>query len=123
MAKTIIKESLIVLLMIVAIALLLVFAFYDYIPLNKPIPVQVKSYEMSNEIKEEIGKNAITGEQTIVKTYTIESTELSVYEKNKDYNAGKYNPFALDDEDSSGGNNINGNNINGIYQNNINSLK
>lgn len=130
MTKTIIKEFFIVLLMIVAIGLLLAFVFYDYIPLNKTVPVKVKAYEMPQEIEDEIGKNAIADEQTIVKTYTIESTDLSLYESNKDYDAGKYNPFALDNVGETSANigntstsNSTSNTNTNIANQNINSLK
>ena len=53
MTKNIIKEFLIMLLVLVALALLLGILLYDYIPINKTVPVKVDAYKMSSELEEE----------------------------------------------------------------------
>ena len=56
MIKSIIKEIIIVLLLLVAVVLALGVLFYDYIPMNKIVP-SVASYTTSEEIKKELYKN------------------------------------------------------------------
>ena len=93
MIKTIIKESGIVILLLIALALILGIIFYDYIPNNKIVPIKVEEYPLSEEIKSELAET-ISEEQDIVKTFYIDSSDLKVYESTKDYNKGKADPFA-----------------------------
>ena len=67
MGKTILKELMIVILLIIAIGLLLTIIFYQYIPNNKTVPIKMQAYELPDDVK-------------------TEST--------KDYNKGKPNPFS-----------------------------
>lgn len=99
MVKDIIKELVIVILILLVIALLLGIIFYEYIPINKIVPVKVEAYTISNELEQELGKQVIqedTGK--ITKTYTVEEYELKEYEKNDEYDKGKKNPFSTIDE-------------------------
>lgn len=93
MIKTIVKETGIVILLVIAIILILAIIFYDYIPNNKTIPIKPQAYEFSDEIKAELEGNLNEG-QNIVKTYYIDETDLDNYEATSDYNKGKPNPFA-----------------------------
>lgn len=93
MAKTIIKEIGIALLILIAIILVLGILFYDYIPSNKTVPIKIQAYTMPEEVKEELDE-AIPDEQNIVRTYYIDSTDLNTYEATNDYDKGKANPFA-----------------------------
>lgn len=93
MAKTIIKEIGIVLLLLVAIVLILGILLYDYIPNNKTVPAKVEAYTFPQDIKEELSKT-IQSDQKIVRTYYIDSDNLSLYENTKEYNKGRANPFA-----------------------------
>lgn len=92
MVKNVIREILIVLLLLFAISLILGIIFYDYIPNNKTVPIEVKEYAMPEDIKEELDA-AITKDQRIVKTLFIDSRDLNMYESIKEYNKGKANPF------------------------------
>lgn len=92
MFKTIIKETGIVVLILVAIALIFGIVFYDYIPNNKTVPAKVETYAFPEDIKEELSSN-LKGEQNIVRTYYIDSSDLSLYESTKEYDKGKVNPF------------------------------
>lgn len=94
MAKTIFKEIIIFLLLLVAIILILGILFYDYVPTSKTVPTLLKSYELSNEVEAEL-EDTITAQksQNIVKTYSIDQSDLSVYKSSKNYNNGKVNPF------------------------------
>ena len=84
MAKSIFKEIIIFLLLLVAIALILGILFYNYIPSNKTVPVALKQYELSEEAKEELKETMSQTSENIVKTYSIGDTDLSVYETTKD---------------------------------------
>ena len=93
MAKTIVKEIGIALLLLIAIALVLGILFYDYIPNNKTVPIKIQAYEMPEDVKTELEED-IPEEQNIVRTYYIDSTDLNSYEATNDYDKGKPNPFA-----------------------------
>ena len=92
MIKSIIKEIIIVLLLLVAIILALGVLFYDYIPTNKTVP-SVAEYTTSETIKNEINDQVVEGEEILV-TYEITAQDLKTYEKTKDYKKGKSNPFS-----------------------------
>ena len=93
MAKTFIKELIILLLISIAILLILGIVLYDYMPNSKVIP-KVKVYEKSAEMQEAI-TNAKAEEGTkVVLTYEITNSDLNMYERTKQYVAGKDNPFA-----------------------------
>lgn len=99
MIKSIIKESVIVILILLIIALLLGIIFYEYIPINKIVPVKVEAYTISNELEQELGKQVVQGDiGKTTKTYTVEEYELKEYEKNDEYDKGKKNPFSVIDE-------------------------
>lgn len=94
MAKNIIKETVIVLLILLVLALILGILFYDYIPINKTVPIKVEAYKISNELEEELGKEVLEADDTIVKTYTVDSADLELYQRENDYDIGKNNPFS-----------------------------
>ncbi len=93
MAKSIIKELGIVILLLIAISLILAIVFYDYIPNSKTVPIKIQAYNIPEDIKKEL-EDSTMGQDNIVKTYYIDSTDLNAYESTKDYNKGKANPFA-----------------------------
>jgi hypothetical protein len=92
--KTIIKELVIVLLLILAIVLVLGVLLYDYIPMNKVVP-QIEQYEAPDNIKEELEDDIEETENTMSPiVYEIDASDLSLYEKTNDYQKGNVNPFA-----------------------------
>lgn len=93
MAKTIIKEIFIFLLLLLAIVLVLGILFYDYIPNSKIVPTALKPYELTEDVKQELNETMSSSSENIIKTYYIDSSDLSVYASTKDYNKGKVNPF------------------------------
>lgn len=93
MIKTIIKETGIIILLLIAIALILGIVFYEYIPTNKTVPVKIKEYALSEDVQNEL-KESIAEEQNVVKTFYIGNDDLDLYEAKKDYDKGKANPFA-----------------------------
>ena len=116
MAKKIIKELIILLLISLAILLILGIVLYDYLPNNKLIP-EVKVYEKSAEMQETL-LNAKAEEGTkVVLTYEITNTDLNMYQKTKEYVAGKSNPFEeykeeVSTENKDGNTSTNGNSTN-----------
>ena len=117
--KTIVKEIIIVLLLVLAILLVLGVFFYDYIPMNKVVP-KIEQYEPPKNVKEELEQNIEEKEDEIAPIVReINSSDLNLYEKTKDYQKGKVNPFA--DTSSETGNNGNTNGQNGNNTNNNNN--
>ena len=95
MIKSILKEIVIILLLIIAIIPLLGILFYDYMPTSKVVPAKVEEYALNENVRNEIEKelNNVNSEE-IIKTYVLDATDLELYEKTKEYNKGKVNPFA-----------------------------
>lgn len=94
MLKSIMREIIIVLLLIVAILLVLGVFLYDYIPTNKVVP-KIEQYQAPESIKEELQQGVNETEEQITPIiYEINSSDLSIYEKSKDYKKGKVNPFS-----------------------------
>lgn len=93
MAKTIIKELAITLLLGLAIMLTLGILMYKYIPSVKTIPNAV-AYNTPDDVKgilEEVGN---TDEDQIIMTYEVKASDLRDYKKVQDYKPGKANPFS-----------------------------
>ena len=103
MAKSIIKELIIVLLLCLAIILVLGILLYEYVPVAKTIPNEV-SYTTPEEVKEELLTSSDVDENQIVMTYEIDSTDLNNYKKIQNYKPGKANPFSSYETQASGSN-------------------
>lgn len=128
MVKSIIKESLIMILLCVAIVLILGVIFYDYIPTNKAVPNPMTPYTTPADIQNEIDEEIIEAEQKNI-TYTITGSDLKLYKQTNSYVAGKANPFAASTEvdpnvntnsegTTGGSSSSNGNNSTGTFFNN-----
>lgn len=98
MAKDIIKEIIIFLLLALAIILILGVLLYKYIPANKIIPEKV-SYTTPENVKTELQTDESVDDSEVVVTYQIDSTDLSNYKKIQEYVPGKKNPFASVQQD------------------------
>lgn len=123
MAKKIIKEMIIILLLCLAIILILGLLLYDYVPTGKIIPEEV-SYTTPSEIKEEINKGENVEDEQVILTYSVDSTDLRNYERINTYVPGKTNPFSSYDTSTTQGENTttSGSQSNGNgSSNNINS--
>ena len=108
MAKNIIKEIIIVLLLCLAIILILGVLLYEYVPSNKVIPEKV-SYVTPEKVKEELNKADSANIITTYK-YNVEASDLNNYKRVSDYVPGKQNPFSsYDTEATSGENTTTGN--------------
>ncbi len=95
MIKSVFKEIIIILLLVFAILALLGVLFYDYIPNKETLPEKAEEYKLADDVKDELEKelNNVNSDE-IIKTYQLDATELEHYEKIKEYNKGKVNPFA-----------------------------
>ena len=97
MAKNIIKEIIIILLLCLAIILILGVILYEYVPSNKILPEEV-SYVTPQNIKEELKNSDSIEEDKVILTYEIDESDLTNYQKIKDYKPGKVNPFSTYEE-------------------------
>lgn len=130
MFKTIVRETLIVILILIAIILVLGILFYDHIPTNKVVPVKIQSYELPEDIEEEL-KESVSEEENIVTTLRVDNRDLDLYESNDNYDKGKANPFVDYSKNTTDANNNSSNNTtntntqnntsNNITQNNVES--
>lgn len=93
MAKKIIREMIIMLLLCLAVILLLGVVLYTYVPGNKTMPEKV-SYTVPSDIKKELETNSLTENSQVILTYEINSNDLTNYQKSDRYKAGKPNPFS-----------------------------
>ena len=93
MAKTIVKELVISLLLCLAIILLLGILLYEYVPMTKTIPNPV-SYSTPNEVKKELADSSDIDESQIIMTYEVDANDLNNYTSIQDYKPGKANPFS-----------------------------
>ena len=95
MIKSVLKEIVIIVLLTAAIVLLLGILFYDYMPTSKVIPSKVQEYAIDKDVEAELEKELNnSNSEEIVKTYLLDATDLAAYEKTKEYNKGKQNPFS-----------------------------
>lgn len=97
MAKNIIKEIIIMLLLCLAIILILGVILYEYVPSNKILPEEV-SYVTPQNIKEELNSSNSVEEDKVILTYEIDESDLTNYQRIKDYKPGKVNPFSTYEE-------------------------
>lgn len=100
MAKNIIKEIIIVLLLALAIILILGVLLYRYTAYNKVLPEAV-SYTTQDNIKEELASSTNVEEQQPILTYEVTASDLKTYEKTKEYVQGRRNPFAATEDTTS----------------------
>lgn len=116
MVKSIIKEVIIILLLLIAVILALGVLFYDYIPNNKTVP-SVLTYKTSDSVSKEIAEQIVEEEPVLLK-YEITADDLKGLEGTHEYNKGKVNPFSTyedpepnteDENNVTGVNSISGN--------------
>lgn len=102
MAKKVIKEIMIMLLLCLAIILILGVLLYEYVPSNKIIPDEV-SYTTPETVKEELSKSEDVENDEVILTYSVDSTDLDNYERINTYVPGKPNPFSPYNETTTSG--------------------
>lgn len=110
MAKSIIKEIIIMLLICLAIILVLGILLYEYVPTSKTMPNEV-SYTTPSDVKEELLSSADVDDSQIIVTYEVNQDDLNNYKKVQNYKPGKANPFASGEttDSSNATNTTNGN--------------
>lgn len=102
MAKKVIKEIIIMLLLVLAIILILGVLLYEYVPSNKIIPDEV-AYTTPEAVQEELSKSENVDNDEVILTYSVDSTDLDNYERINTYVPGKPNPFSPYNETSTSG--------------------
>lgn len=116
-----IKDLIISILIVICIALVISVIFYNKISLNKIIP-ESQEYSLSTEMQQDLDKSDIEEDTEIITTYSIDAADLKKYEKTKEYNKGKKNPFAeesIEEKPANNVNNINSNNTSSTSGNNF----
>ena len=114
MAKSIIKEIIIVLLLIFAILLLLGVLLYEYVPSNKQLPETI-SYTTPQNVKEKLVSIEGVDEDQVILTYELNQSDLYNYQRINEYRPGKSNPFSTyespkaEEKDGTGTGTSNGN--------------
>lgn len=93
MAKNVIKEIIILLILCLAIILLLGILLYEYVPMSKTVPNPV-SYTTPEDVQQELASSSDVDNSQIILTYEVDSTDLNNYERINDYQPGKANPFS-----------------------------
>ena len=93
MAKSIIKEIIIVLLLILVILLILGVILYEYVPSNKQLPETI-SYKTPQNVKEKLVSIEGVDEDQVILTYELNQTDLYNYQRINEYKPGKSNPFS-----------------------------
>ena len=101
MAKVIIRETIIALLVCLAVLLILSVVMYNYIPANKVIPEAVQ-YAPSKEVQTQLNAAVEDNSEEILMTYEITAQDLDNYERTNEYNPGKVNPFAAASDSTTG---------------------
>ena len=93
MAKNVIKEIIILLLLCLAIILLLGILLYEYAPMSKTVPNPV-SYTTPEDVQQELASSSDVDNSQVIMTYEVDSTDLNNFERINDYQPGKANPFS-----------------------------
>ncbi len=92
--KKVIGNLFISFLVVIAIVLLTLVFSYDKLSISKVVP-KVEAYQLDEEVKKEIEKENKEDEYSeIITTYELDASDLKNYEKTKEYNKGKKDPFA-----------------------------
>ena len=104
MAKKIFKETIISLLLCLAIILLLGILLYNYVPMNKTIPNPV-SYSTPENVKQELAESQGVDEEQVIMTYEVDATDLnnSSNEDNSNNNSQSSSKSSNNDNNTSGG--------------------
>lgn len=123
MAKNVIKELIIILLLCLAIILILGVLLYEYAPMSKTVPNPV-AYTTPEEVEQEL----IDSEEEVVGSFDtsndslgVDSTDLNNYTRIQDYKPGKANPFSSYESSSTGGNTTSSNSSSGTTSSSSNN--
>ncbi len=100
--KSMSKEMFIMALLIMIVVFMVGIIFYDYMPNNKivPEPITYQADSSTTSVLQEIASTTIGDDtetqekQSIIKSYSIGSKELSTAASKNSYTSGKTDPFA-----------------------------
>ena len=122
MAKSIVKEIIIILLLTLAIILILGVLLYRYTAYNKVLPEEV-SYTTPEDVRNVLSEINATDENQTAFTYQVTASDLKSYERTKEYVEGRRNPFASveSEQNASSGNQSTGSQTAGGNNSNTNS--
>ena len=108
MAKSIIKEIIIVLLLCLAIMLILGILLYEYVPITKTLPNEV-SYTTPDNVKQELLSSSDVDDTQVIMTYEVNQEDLNNYRRVQDYVPGNNdNNSSSNNNNNSSSNNSNG---------------
>jgi len=92
------KEFIITILLTIVIIILLIIALYEYTPNQKNVPTtgEYKRTGQTANTLQEISTATVTttGNESIIKSYTITASDLKSFAKDKTYDEGRADPFA-----------------------------
>lgn len=95
-----IKDLIIGILIAICIVLIVLVIMYNRASFTKVIP-ESQDYAMPEDMLEELNKGYAEDKETqLITTYYIDATDLKKYEKTKQYNKGKKNPFAIESDET-----------------------
>lgn len=100
MAKGVIKELIIVLMLFLCIILILGILLYRYVPISKTLPNEV-AYVTPETVQKELLDTSDIDESQVVMTYEVNADDLKNYTRIQDYKPGKANPFSSYESSSS----------------------
>lgn len=100
--KSLAKEIFIIALLLMIVVFMIGMIFYEYMPNNKtvPEPIAYVSDSSTTAILQQISAESADTEtgktetQSVIKSYSIGSKELSTAASKQSYTSGKTNPFA-----------------------------
>lgn len=102
MGKTIVQEIFILTLLTMVIIFVMGILFYDYIPTNRSVPTAIE-YVPDSKVKEALKSvkyesfsenDSSTENNSLLKSYSIDASDLKNYAAQKDYEKGKTDPFS-----------------------------
>lgn len=123
--KSLSKELFIMALLLMVVVFMIGIIFYQYMPNNKtvPEPVSYRADSSTTSILQEIASTSTDNEnsstsadtQSIIKSYSIGSKELSTAASKQSFTSGKTDPFAeyIEPTPTTDGNTTNTNTTNG----------
>ena len=81
------------LLIVLFITLIIFIILYNKLSINKIIP-QSEDYLLSESMQKDIEEDKLEEAEEVVTTYYLDASDLKKFEKTKEYQKGKANPFA-----------------------------
>lgn len=98
MNKNLVKEVFIIALLVLVVVFTIAILFYDFIPFKEEVS-QVKynpDAEVLQAIEEIQGTSNFsnTSQDSLLKSYSIDKDDLTMYANQKSYESGKQDPFA-----------------------------